>query len=139
MWKTAGISARKSIFTHKGGLSFSAFLQNYFREDFIYFNDDFTLTKKVCYSDFWTPESGYKIHTQGPIGKAKKYEAVCSEDCISVKFSDGQCDEECNTLACLWDGDDCDGVTPKGGEPDHRPGPGVKNRVRPFLQGHSTA
>ena len=93
-----------------------------YREDFIYFNDDFTLTKKVCYSDFWTPESGYKIHTQGPIGKKEKYNAVCSEDCISVKFSDGQCDEECNTLACLWDGDDCDGVTPKGGEPDHRPG-----------------
>ena len=32
------------------------------------------------------------------------------------------CDQECNTLGCLWDGDDCDGVVPPGGETDHRPG-----------------
>ena len=37
-------------------------------------------------------------------------------------MSDGVCDSECNSLACLWDGDDCDGVIPPGGEKDHRPG-----------------
>ena len=39
-----------------------------------------------------------------------------------MKFSDGVCDQECNTLGCLWDGDDCDGIAPLGGEKDHRAG-----------------
>ena len=40
----------------------------------------------------------------------------CSEECVSVKLSDGTCDKECNTLACLWDGDDCDGIAPEGSQ-----------------------
>jgi len=90
-------------------------------ENFLYFNDDFTLTNNVCYSDFWTEATGYKLHTKGALN-AKSSNKACTEECISVKFSDGVCDQECNTLGCLWDGDDCDGVVPPGGEKDHRPG-----------------
>ena len=36
-------------------------------------------------------------------------------------MGDGTCDQECNNLACLWDGDDCDGIIPPGDEKDHRP------------------
>ena len=64
-------------------------------------------------SDFWTKEKGYKVYKNGPIGK-KFLEQKCPEDCVSVKMGDGTCDQECNTIACLWDGDDCDGVLPEG-------------------------
>ena len=64
-------------------------------------------------SDFWTKEKGYKVYKNGPIGK-KVLEQKCPEDCVSVKMGDGTCDQECNTIACLWDGDDCDGVLPEG-------------------------
>ena len=43
------------------------------------------------------------------------------EKCISVKMADGTCDDECNTLACNWDGDDCDGISPSQGGTDTRP------------------
>ena len=43
------------------------------------------------------------------------------EKCISVKMADGTCDDECNTLACNWDGDDCDGISPSKGGTDQRP------------------
>ena len=78
---------------------------------FIYFNDDISFQAPVCMSDFWTPENGYKVYQNGPVGKGV-LEKACSEECVSVKIGDGTCDEECNTLACLWDGDDCDGVEP---------------------------
>ena len=42
------------------------------------------------------------------------------EKCISVKMSDGTCDDECNTLACNWDGDDCDDISPSQGDTDKR-------------------
>merc|ERR1712131_392745 len=87
---------------------------------FIYLNDDFAFQAPVCMSDFWTSEKGYKIYKNGPVGK-KVLEQRCPEDCVSVKLGDGICDQECNTIACLWDGDDCDGVIPKGGEKDQRP------------------
>ena len=64
-------------------------------------------------SDFWTSEKGYKVYKNGPIGR-KVLEQKCPEDCVSVKMGDGTCDQECNTIACLWDGDDCDGVLPEG-------------------------
>ena len=73
----------------------------------------------VCMSDFWTPEKGYKIYKNGPIGR-KVFEEKCSEDCDSIKMGDGTCNQECNSLACLWDGNDCDGIVPPGGEKDHR-------------------
>ena len=96
---------------------------------------------------FWTKEKGYKLYVNGLMGnKARKL--VCPEDCVSVKMMDGNCDQEklillykfkvsllgistvikmvqlnkeCNTLACNWDGDDCDGLEPEGGATDHRP------------------
>ena len=71
-------------------------------------------------SDFWTPEKGYRIYKNGPTAR-KVLEEKCSEDCVSIKMGDGDCNQECNSLACLWDGNDCDGVIPPGGEPDHRP------------------
>ena len=36
-------------------------------------------------------------------------------------MADGTCDDECNTLACNWDGDDCDGISPSKGGTDQRP------------------
>ena len=33
---------------------------------------------------------------------------------------DGTCDDECNTLACNWDGDDCDDISPSEGATDKR-------------------
>lgn len=82
---------------------------------FIYFNDDFSFQAPVCMSDFWTEEKGYKVYQNGPVPK-KVLDKKCSEECVSVKLGDGTCDKECNTLACLWDGDDCDGVTPEGSQ-----------------------
>ena len=73
----------------------------------------------VCMSDFWTPEGGYKIYKNGPIGR-KVLEEKCSDDCDSRKMGDGICNQECNSLACLWDDNDCDGIIPLGGEKDHR-------------------
>ena len=70
-------------------------------------------------SDFWTPENGYKIYKNGPIG-SKVFEEKCSADCDSDKMGDGTCNQECNSLACLWDGNDCDGIVPPGGEKDQR-------------------
>ena len=67
------------------------------------------------------------MRTQGPVKTSKESKKECPDDCFSVKFSDGCCDELCNTVACLWDGNDCDGVTPKGGERDHRVGQGNLN------------
>ena len=64
-------------------------------------------------SDFWTSEKGYKIYENGPINM-KVLKQKCPEDCLSAKIGDGTCDQDCNTIACLWDGDDCDGVIPVG-------------------------
>jgi len=89
-------------------------------EKFIYFNDDISLMKQICLSDFWTAEGGYKIYQHGEVGR-KVLSETCSEECVSVKMSDGNCDQECNSIGCFWDGDDCDGITPPGGEKDHRP------------------
>jgi len=82
---------------------------------FIYFNDDFSFQAPVCMSDFWTEEKGYKVYQNGPVPK-KVLDKKCSEECVSVKLGDGTCDKECNTLACLWDGDDCDGIAPEGSQ-----------------------
>ena len=89
--------------------------QNIKSRRFIYFNDDFSFQAPVCMSDFWTPEKGYKVYQNGPVPK-KVLDKKCSEECVSVKIGDGTCDKECNTLACLWDGDDCDGVAPEGNQ-----------------------
>ena len=37
-----------------------------------------------------------------------------------IKIGNGKCDQECNTLACLWDDNDCDGIEPLGGNKDNR-------------------
>lgn len=95
---------------------------------FIYFNDDFSFQAPVCMSDFWTEEKGYKVYQNGPVPK-KVLDKKCSEECVSVKMGDGTCDKECNTLACLWDGDDCDGVTPGGSQEQGSSDRSVKARV----------
>ena len=69
-------------------------------------------------SDFWTPEKGYKIYKKNSTGR-KALKKKCPEDCLE-ELGDGQCNQECNSLACLWDGNDCDGIIPLGGEPDQR-------------------
>ena len=61
-------------------------------ENFIYFNDDVSLTRPVCLDDFWTAKRGYKVFLSGLIGTKK--DLSCSEDCVSVKMMDGVCDEE---------------------------------------------
>ena len=59
--------------------------------------------------DFWTAEDGYKLYTSAEISR-KPLKENCSENCLKRLISNGRCDVECNSLACLWDGNDCDGV-----------------------------
>lgn len=35
-------------------------------------------------------------------------------------MADGICQQECNVLACLWDGNDCDGIEAQDDEEDQR-------------------
>ena len=86
---------------------------------FIYFNDDFSFQTPVCMSVFWTPEKGYKIYKDSSLGR-KVLKKKCSEDCVTNKMGDGKCDQECYTLTCLWDDNDCDGIEPTGGSQGHR-------------------
>ena len=65
-------------------------------------------------SDFWTPKRGYKVYQNRALSK-KIFNKKCPEEC-EWRMSDGNCDQDCNLLACLWDGDDCDGIAPDGGE-----------------------
>jgi len=37
------------------------------------------------------------------------FESVCSGSCDAVAAND-HCDAECNTVQCLYDGDDCDNL-----------------------------
>lgn len=100
--------------------------------------------------DFWSQEKGFQVYLQGSRGQPRNFvcpgnllslavlvrlrlvhgvwEAIVLnfltwnlEKCISVKMADGTCDDECNTLACNWDGDDCDGISPSKGGTDQRP------------------
>jgi len=89
-------------------------------ENFLYFNDDFTLTNPTSLDDFWTEEEGYKLKATSKMKNDIFKKKPCSPWCLS-KMSDGQCHQGCNILQCLWDGNDCDGVMPKGGETDPRP------------------
>ena len=70
-------------------------------------------------SDFWTKEKGYKIYKDSKLGR-KVLKKKCPEDCAPSKIGNGKCDQECNTLACLWDDNDCDGIEPSGGNKDNR-------------------
>ena len=83
---------------------------------FIYLNDDFSFSSPVCMSDFWTPKRGYKVYQNRALSR-KIFKKKCPEEC-EWRMSDGNCDQDCNLLACLWDGDDCsrDGIAPDGGE-----------------------
>ena len=65
-------------------------------------------------SDFWTPKRGYKVYQNRPLSR-KIFNKKCPEEC-EWRMSDGNCDQDCNLLACIWDGDDCDGIAPDGGE-----------------------
>ena len=73
----------------------------------------------VCMSDFWTPENGYKIYRDSELSRGVLNQK-CSEYCFLIKMGNGKCDQECNTLACLWDDNDCDGIEPLGGNKDNR-------------------
>eukprot|EP00192_Tetraselmis_astigmatica_P019899 CAMPEP_0117682606 /NCGR_PEP_ID=MMETSP0804-20121206/19785_1 /TAXON_ID=1074897 /ORGANISM="Tetraselmis astigmatica, Strain CCMP880" /LENGTH=190 /DNA_ID=CAMNT_0005492801 /DNA_START=70 /DNA_END=642 /DNA_ORIENTATION=- len=46
---------------------------------------------------------------------------VCAPGCKILLLNDGKCDEACNTEACHFDGQDCQGVEPKP-EPECAPG-----------------
>lgn len=65
-------------------------------------------------SDFWTSKNGYKVYQNRALSK-KTLKKKCPEEC-EWRMGDGTCDQDCNLLACLWDGDDCDGIAPDGGE-----------------------
>ena len=65
--------------------------------------------------DFWTPERGTKLFPKTDItpGWWLK-EPACSKECKSnSKFQNKNCDPECNTIRCEWDGGDCDAVPPR--------------------------
>ena len=86
---------------------------------FIYFNDDFALARPVCLSNFWTKETGYKLILGSEI--ARNYDLKdCPKDCLTTYYADGICDEHCNKLTCVWDGNDCDAKEPDNQKPDGR-------------------
>jgi len=80
-------------------------------KEFLYFNDDLSLTKTICYSDFWTKESGYIMRTTGNL--PAPHNMNCPKKCTDRRnFNDtatsAACDNECNTVGCLYDGGRCD-------------------------------
>jgi len=75
-------------------------------EEFLYFNDDFSLTKTICYSDFWTEELGYIMRTVGNLHVAPEH-MICPQKCMDRAIS-AACDNECNRVGCLYDEGRCD-------------------------------
>jgi len=72
---------------------------------FLYFNDDFFLSKPVLPDDFYSSQSGFKMRLAWPLPD-------CSPNCPSSWIKDGYCDMACNTTACMHDGGDCLGSSP---------------------------
>ncbi|XP_061904400.1 N-acetylglucosamine-1-phosphotransferase subunits alpha/beta-like isoform X2 [Entelurus aequoreus] len=69
-------------------------------QKFMYLNDDMMFGKEVWLDDFYTPSSGQKIYLTWALGP-------CSKACRGVWINNGQCNEGCNNIDCLWDGGDC--------------------------------
>ena len=90
-------------------------------ENFIYFNDDISLTGPMCPSDFVSADAGFTVRSSG-----KQYSflkdnffppAKCSSLCLG-KRGNGVCDQTCNTVNCLYDGNECgDQLPPSDGRP----------------------
>lgn len=75
-------------------------------EQYIYLNDDTTFTAPVCWSDFYTKQSGTNIFYMknwGMIHESK----VCSDECLAESYGNGVCNNQCNTVQCRYDGGDC--------------------------------
>jgi len=90
-------------------------------ENFIYFNDDTALATPTCPRDFVSDESGFVVRSGGAeYGFMKRHffaPAKCSESCLAKRDND-VCDDQCNTVNCLYDGNECAKQLPPG---DGRP------------------
>ncbi|XP_054609096.1 N-acetylglucosamine-1-phosphotransferase subunits alpha/beta-like isoform X2 [Dunckerocampus dactyliophorus] len=92
-------------------------------QKFIYLNDDVMFGKDVWVDDFYTPSNGQKVYLTWPFSH-------CSKGCPGTLIENGKCNQECNNIACDWDGGDCkarkhrsvrsagngEGITTIGGE-----------------------
>jgi len=89
-------------------------------DKFVYFNDDFGLIAQTCPSDFYTEEDGYKLYASNKIVK-------CDRKCPNELLNNGECNEECNTPMCAFDGGDCGGEDVETVLPHYPDGYGVHN------------
>ena len=52
-------------------------------------NDDVTFTAKLCESDFWTPEKGFKIYHSGRVQAAKVIFSIFSSSLtVETKYKE---------------------------------------------------
>ncbi|XP_061768562.1 N-acetylglucosamine-1-phosphotransferase subunits alpha/beta-like [Nerophis ophidion] len=71
-------------------------------QKFIYLNDDVMFGKDVWLDDFYTPTNGQKVYLTWPF-------PPCSRGCSGGFIENGVCNQQCNNVACDWDGGDCKG------------------------------
>ncbi|CAF0956251.1 unnamed protein product [Brachionus calyciflorus] len=70
-------------------------------DQFLYFNDDVLLGKRIYLDDFYTESKGFKFHLAWQL-------PGCNPNCPNSWIRDGYCDKACNTTECDFDGGDCD-------------------------------
>jgi len=82
-------------------------------DKFIYLNDDFSFINTVCPEDYFDESEGFKIYLfndilSGHPSNQAIFGLTCPGKCLSLA-DNGECDEDCNLLACRYDDGDCDG------------------------------
>ena len=85
-------------------------------ENFLYFNDDWLFIDHVCPDDYWSSDSGYKVHVDKHSTSflsewlESSFSAVfyprCSNWC-KKRGQNGVCDEDCNSQTCIFDSNEC--------------------------------
>ena len=70
--------------------------------------------RSICPSDYYNSKSGYKVYLEiHPLSKLPSdpeiFNLKCSEKCKKIE-NNNQCDNQCNSLACLYDNGECDGI-----------------------------
>lgn len=91
--------------------------------NFLYFNDDLSLLRPICLDDFLSSNGTFKLYIKPreitKYGKEKKYSIKCHPACDSLRGNE-ECNQMCNTMECLYDNGDCDGIEPIATKRDSR-------------------